>query len=104
MRIDYNEYVYVVEKDGACKVVVGAMELKSFDLDKLLLKIIEKDPKLFRKRVWKPIADRYSYPIGSLTEGKTQGGMKSNLKKSAHANYLRPPPPPTIYKEGPEPF
>ncbi len=98
MKIKYNDYVHVIEKDGVCKVVVtttvgggagGPLYLaSSFDLDKLLLKIIEEDPKLFRKTIWKPIADKYPYPLGGKCCSLAKG------KKSAHSNYLLPPPPP----------
>jgi hypothetical protein len=108
-EIKYNDSISIAEieeEDGVCKVIIsttvyggagGPLYLKdSFDLADLLQTIIEKDPELFRKKVWKPLADKYGYPLKALTEGEKQDEMSS---KSKYSNYLYPPPPPSIYKE-----
>ncbi len=73
IKMEYSDSISVVEEDGICKVVIttvvkggagGPLYLKKrFDLADLLLKIIEKEPEFFRKKVWKPLADKYSYPL-----------------------------------------
>lgn len=103
-KVEYSDDIHIIEKDGVCQVVVttkvgggagGPLYIaNSFDLADLLQTIIEKDPELFRKKVWKPLADKYGYPLKTLTEGEKQDEMSS---KSKYSNYLYPPPPPSIY-------
>lgn len=92
--MEYTDTISVVEEDGVCKVVMittvyggagGPLELKGkIDLADLLQTIIEKDPELFRKKIWKPLADKYGYPLKALTEDEKQGGH----------SWDPPPPPP----------
>ena len=106
--MEYTDAISVVEEDGVCKVVMittvyggagGPLELKGkFDLADMLLTIIEKDPELFRKKIWKPLADKYGYPLKALTEGEKQGGMSSKIDKSEHS-WRPPPPPPRLHKK-----
>jgi len=72
MKTKYNDSVHVIEEAGVCKVIIETKVeglsapftlTNSFGLADLLQTIIEKDPKLFREKVWKPLADKYSYPL-----------------------------------------
>ncbi len=106
-KVEYSDDIHIIEKDGVCQVVVttkvgggagGPLYLaSSFDLADLLQTIIEKDPELFRKKVWKPLADKYGYPLKALTEGNKQGGMSSKIDKGQHS--WNPPPPPPAARQ-----